>query len=63
LWRFLFFPGSWIIFQDSLALEVWAYTDILQRISASYERILTKFFEDVERGPRTYRLDFGGNPD
>ena len=60
-WRSGFFRGSWIIFQDSLPLEDRALTDILQRISAFYERISTKLFGDVRRGPRTNRLDFGGN--
>ena len=32
-------------------------------ISKSYERILIKYFGEVERGPRTKLLDFDGGPD
>jgi len=51
-----------MIFQDSLPLGDRAYTDILQRFSASYERISTTFFGGVGRGPMINRLDVGGGP-
>jgi len=35
-------------------------TDTLQCISASYERILIKFYGLAESGPRTKESDFGG---
>jgi len=49
--------------QDFLPLADRAQSDILQHISTSYERILTKFFDAVGRGPVTGGLDFGGHAD
>jgi len=39
-WRSRCFRGSWIIFQDSLPSADRAWTDTLQSILASYERML-----------------------
>jgi len=44
-----------------VALAVWSA--FVQNISNSYERILTKFCAEVERGLRRNRLDFGSDLD
>ena len=63
-WRFGLFRGSWIIFEDSLPLADWAQTDILLCISASKMNAFRwNFLLRWGVGPRTNRLDFGGDHD
>jgi len=50
-WRSGFFLESLIIFQDSVPLADTTWSDILQCISASYERISMNVFGAVRRGP------------
>jgi len=55
-------PGSF--FQDYLPLADRTQTDILQCISASYERTLVTFAEGCRgHGPTTNRLGYGGDPE
>ena len=57
-WRSGFFRGSRIIFQDSLPLENWHFSAYISKLWTD----LNDFYWRCGRGPKTNRLDFGGDP-